>query len=148
MNGTVCDPRANPVFEADSFFANPWSTLFFNPESHTSGPRINVAESTEGFVLQAEVPGWKQDEIDVEVHDGVLTLRGKQGMIENTKAKEPESDYQIREFIRRNFERSFRLGEQVDTETISAKLENGILTIGLRKKEEVRPKRVKISVDA
>jgi len=99
---------------------------FFNPETvRAVHPKVNIIENENEFLLTAEVPGMVDDDIDVEIKDGVLSLRGHV-----KKEKETRVDnYRIREYHSRNFDRSFRLGEQVEPEKVAAKLEKGILRV-------------------
>ncbi|QPJ62586.1 MAG: Hsp20/alpha crystallin family protein [Candidatus Nitronauta litoralis] len=116
----------------DPFYGNPAGDL-----------KVNVSEDEHGYHMSAVVPGWKEDEVHLEVNDDVLTLRGNH----EEKTEEDKSEFKMREFVRRSFERSFRLGDHVDQDQISAKLEEGILNIHLPKKEEVKPKTQRIKIN-
>jgi HSP20 family protein len=116
---------------------------FFDPETvRAVHPRVNIVENENEFLLTAEVPGMVQDDINVEIKEGVLSLRGSVKEEKETK----EDNYRIREFRSQNFERSFRLGDQVDPDKVVAKLEKGILRVSLGKKEVAKPKRVEIKI--
>jgi len=116
---------------------------FFNPETvRAIHPRVNIVENENEFLLTAEVPGMVDDDIDVEIKDGVLSLRGHVKEEKETR----EDNYRIKEFRSQNFERSFRLGEQVDPEKVAAKLEKGILRVSLGKKEIAKPRKVAIKI--
>ena len=116
---------------------------FFNPETvRAIHPKVNIVENDNEFLLTAEVPGMVDDDIDVEIKEGVLSLRGHAKEEKETQ----EDNYRIKEFRSRNFERSFRLGEQVDPEKVAAKLEKGILRVSLGKKEIVKPRKVAINI--
>ncbi|MCH8314309.1 MAG: Hsp20/alpha crystallin family protein [Nitrospinae bacterium] len=116
---------------------------FFNPETvRAIHPKVNIVENENEFLLTAEVPGMVDDDIDVEIKDGVLSLRGHVKEEKETQ----EDNYRIKEFRSQNFERSFRLGEQVDPEKVAAKLEKGILRVSLGKKEIAKPRKVAINI--
>ncbi len=124
----------NPDF--DRFFQESWGN------SRNNYPRVNITEDETGFSLMAEVPGWRQSDIDLEMKEGILHLRGQ--VKEDVETEAPT--YRIREFVPESFERSFRLGEQIDPEKVSAKLENGVLFVTLAKKEIAKPKKVEIKI--
>ena len=116
---------------------------FFDPETvRAVYPRVNIIENENEFLLTAEVPGMVEKNIDVEIKDGVLSLRGHAKEEKETH----EDNFRIREYHSQNFERSFRLGEQVDPEKVVAKLEKGILRVSLGKKEIAKPKKVEIKI--
>ena len=88
--------------------------------------RVNITEVPEKYTLTAEVPGLKEDDIDLEVKDGFLTLKARQ-----KNEDEPRSEtFRVQEFSERHFERSFRLGDTVDQNSIAAKLQDGLLREG------------------
>ena len=132
-----------PKTHMDRFFDDfwPWAPV---EGQHSFGDnlKVNGVENEENFTLTAEVPGLTEKDIDIEVKDGRITLKGH---FEESHEKE-EKDYRMREFNRRSFERSFTIGEGVDQDNISAKLENGVLKLVLPKKEEAKPKAVKVAI--
>ncbi len=140
----------NPDMNLQDFFngdMEPFFTRnvmdFFNTETvRAIYPKVNIVENENEFLLTAEVPGMVDDDIDVEIKDGVLSLRGHL----KEKKESEESNYRIKEFGSQDFERSFRLGEQVDPEKVTAKLEKGILRVSLGKKEIAKPKKVEIKI--
>ncbi len=105
--------------------------------------KVNISEDENGYHLSAVVPGWTEEEVDIEISNGVLILRGHS---EEEKQEEAER-YKVREFMRTGFERSFRLGDQVDQDKVAAKMENGVLQVHLPKKEEVKPKTQKVKIN-
>jgi HSP20 family protein len=116
---------------------------FFTPETVQSvHPRVNIVENEDEYLLTAEVPGVLEKDIHLEIKEGVLTLRG--GTKEEKATR--EENYRINEFRSENFERSFRIGEQVDPEKVVAKLEKGILRVSLGKREIAKPKKVEIKI--
>jgi HSP20 family protein len=130
-------------FDTDRFFNDfwPWAPV---EGQHGFGEnlKVNVVENEDNFTLTAEVPGLTEKDIEIEVKDGRMTLKGH---VEESQEKE-EKDYRMREFSRRSFERSFTIGEGVDQDHISAKLESGVLKLVLPKKEEAKPKTVKVAI--
>jgi HSP20 family protein len=130
-------------FDTGRFFNDSWP---WAPAAGRQGfgedLKVNIVENENSYTLTAEVPGMKEKDIDLEIKDGLITLKGH---TEESQEKE-ENHYRMREFSRRSFERSFRIGEGVDPDKISAKLGNGVLTVALPKKEEAKPKTVKVEI--
>ena len=108
-------------------------------QSPTIRPRVNIAESDEVFTIEAELPGVAKSDLEVRVKDGELTVTGKR------LATAHNGTYRIRERPARTYYRAFTLGDAIDTEGISAELNEGVLTLTLRKQEKARP--VAISVN-
>jgi len=132
-------------FDEDPFFRGmaPWQPSWDPTEKDYEGAlKVNVVENENNYTLTAEVPGMTEKDIDVEIKDGRLTLKGH---VEESKEKK-EENFHMKEFHTRSFERSFTLGEGIDPENITAKLEHGILNIVLPKKEETKPKAVKVEI--
>lgn len=96
---------------------------------------MNVKEVENSFVIEIAAPGMKKDNITLEVENGVLKISGK-----NTQeSSQNEEKFTKREFSFTSFQRSVKLGERIDTDNITASLEDGILSVKLPKKEEVKP---------
>ena len=125
----------NPFFDSDTGYHVTDDNDFHNL-------RVNISETPESYSLVAEVPGLKEENIDIEAKDGVLTLKGHQ----ETKEESEGKTYRVREFSERSFERSFRLGDTVDSDNISAQLKDGLLSVTVPKREEAKPKAVKIKI--
>ena len=103
-------------------------------------PAINVYAHQDGIVITAELPGVKEDELDITVHRDTVTLRGQ-------RQDQPEGaqGYHRRERRSGPFGRTFSLPFQVDPERVEAKLRNGILTVTLHRHEHDNPKRIQVS---
>jgi HSP20 family protein len=107
----------------------PFNT-FFPTEPSNARPRVNITEDKETYRILIEVPGIEKDRIKMSLSKDILTISG----IDNNK--EEAEKYTYREFNYRNFERSFRVPDSVDTERIAASFNNGILTVSLPKRDE------------
>lgn len=105
-------------------------------------PRVNVEELEDRFEITAELPGMKKEDIDIEVQDGVLTLKGER----KYEKEEKETNYHICERSYGTFQRAFTLPENVRADDIEAEYKDGILRLGLPKAEPQKPKEIKVEV--
>jgi len=109
-------------------------------ETETVVPRVNITENENFFHLEAETPGMQDKDINIEVHNGVLTIKGYK---ENESDKK-EDNYHIREFNKQSFERSFKLSDRIDTGKVAAKIDNGVLRVDLPKHEQIKPRKIEV----
>ena len=119
-----------------SLFDSPKFPEFSKSMEADLSPRIDIHESDQAITLTAELPGIEEKEIDLAIHDGVLTLKG-----EKKYEKEDKKDDAVH--IERHygsFQRSFTLPSTVREEDVEANYENGVLTIKMPKSEPSKPK--------
>lgn len=105
-------------------------------------PSVDILEKDGNLILRAELPGMTEKDIDLKIEGNTLTLKGERKM-ENEDKK---SDYHRVESFYGSFSRSFRLPDTVDYEKIDAKYKNGVLTVTLPQKPEVKPREIPVSV--
>jgi len=106
-------------------------------------PAVDIYETTEAIVLKAELPGIPKQDIQVEVKDNTLTLKGEKKF---SKEVQEESYHRI-ERSYGAFQRVFTLPGTVQTDRVKAKCKDGILEIILPKAEEAKPKQIKVEVN-
>ncbi len=111
-------------------------------EGRPWAPPIEVLEKEDSFVVQAELPGMKREDIDISVVGDTLTIKGERKPESGIK----EEHYHICERYYGAFLRSIALPSEVDTTRIEAIYEDGILKIVLHKASEAKPKRIEIKV--
>ncbi|MEM7435152.1 MAG: Hsp20/alpha crystallin family protein [Myxococcota bacterium] len=102
---------------------------------------VDIREEADAFFVDAEVPGLAADDVNVDVEKNVLTIRGER------KVEKEESEGQYRRLERQygSFSRSFSLPENVDSESISADLQDGVLALRLPKKEAPTPRNIAVN---
>ena len=105
-------------------------------------PAIDVAEDPDKITLTADLPGLRQEEIDIQIEKDVLTLKGER----NLKREGAGDHYRRYERAAGSFVRAFTLPKSVDAENVSAAMKDGVLTLVLPKRPEAKPKQIKISV--
>jgi len=149
--------RAIPAIDRDSFLT-PFDRMFdqiveasfpdvtkavgVKPFQGTAYPKVNVYEWDTKVGVIAEIPGLSKKDLSVEVTDGVLTISGdKQSTFDVKDAKVVR-----RELKQSSFKRQFELGEELDGDNISAKFEDGILSIEIPKKTPEKPKTNKVKI--
>ncbi|HYG88381.1 MAG TPA: Hsp20/alpha crystallin family protein [Azospirillum sp.] len=105
-------------------------------------PRVDVSETPEAVTIQAELPGMDEKDVELTLHDGVLTLKGEK------KAKKEEKDkgYHLIERSHGTVGRSFRLPDTVDPDKVTAVFDKGVLTITLPKTGEGKPRTRRIAI--
>jgi HSP20 family protein len=102
-------------------------------------PRVNITETKEGYLLEAEMPGVGKEGLDVLLEGHELTLVGK-------REAEPEAAQLLyRESQNRDFRRVFALDPTIDVTKIDAKMEDGVLKLHLPKAESVKPRKIKVT---
>jgi HSP20 family protein len=128
-------------------FASPWRLLgevlgsnAVPARSRGFAPPVDVSESTDEYLVTAELPGTKPDDVTVELNDGVLTIRGEK-RIERDEHKE-HARYVERVFG--SFVRSFTLPQNADSEKVQAGFKDGVLTLRVPKREEAKPRTIAI----
>ena len=107
--------------------------------AHFVSPEVNIFETKDRYVLEAEMPGVSKEGLEVTVDNGELTLVGRRSSYETKGTllhrESRESDYR----------RVFELDPSIDAANISAKIENGVLRITLPKAEAVKPRKIAVS---
>ncbi len=104
-------------------------------------PAVDILENQHEIMILADMPGVEGQDVDIDLRDDVLTIRGAVSPVEDEKEA---SVY--REFNWGDYFRQFTLAEVIDQEKIAAKMDNGILRLTLPKKEKVKPKKIQVSV--
>jgi HSP20 family protein len=105
-------------------------------------PAVDIYEDEHKVVLKLEVPGIKQEDLDIRVENNTLTVRGERKM----EKEEKEENFHRIERRYGSFYRAFTLPTTVDSEHIEANYDSGVLQLTLQKKAEAKPKQIKVNV--
>ncbi|MBN1241553.1 MAG: Hsp20/alpha crystallin family protein [Spirochaetales bacterium] len=105
-------------------------------------PAVDIREEKERYVLEAELPGLTEKDVELKVEDGILTLQSK---VEE-KREERKEGWLLRERSRASFSRAFSLPRDVDAESIKATFRNGLLEVEVPKSAAAREKKIEIKV--
>jgi HSP20 family protein len=105
-------------------------------------PAVDILEKENEIVLRADLPGLDPKEVEIQVQDGTLTLRGERKFESDVK----EDNYRRVERVYGSFVRSFTLPQTVDPEKVAAEYKNGVLEVTLPKRPEAKPKQIKVAV--
>ena len=100
---------------------------------------VDIHEDEDGLTVAAELPGFTKDQVDVSIDNGVLTIAAKR---DTTKKEDVTAHLHERRFTR--VRRQFTLPTTVDPTDVDAKLADGLLTLRLKKKEEVKPRKIEV----
>ncbi|MEQ8704092.1 MAG: Hsp20/alpha crystallin family protein [Phaeodactylibacter sp.] len=126
----------NKVLE--NFFGNS-ITDFMGADFTMAQPSVNVVETHEHFRIEVAAPGLERGDFDIQVENDHLMIKAEKEHKDEVK----EDNFVRREFNYASFSRNFQLPKSVDGEGIEAKYENGVLTIELPKKDEIKGTPVK-----
>ncbi len=103
-------------------------------------PAMDVAEDDDQFIVTMELAGAKKEDVTVEAHDHVLTIRGE-------KRSERTEEKEHRRYVERtfgSFSRSFTLPANADPDAVEATFSDGVLTVKIAKREEAKPKTIAV----
>jgi HSP20 family protein len=131
--------RINDLFE-ETFGR---SRLPHAPASELWYPPVDILESKDSYLIRAELPGMKKEDLHLELKDGTLTLSGERKFEETASGVE----YHRVERVSGKFTRSFYLPQTVKHDGIKATYRDGILEVHVPKAEEAKPKQITVSVN-
>lgn len=123
---TIQQANGNPIATAEA------------ARSVTLTPRVDVLETEQELLLLADLPGVKQDNIDIRFEKGELTLHARR------IGNRAEEEFVQREIPAADYFRSFRISEKIDAEKIWAELKLGVLTLHLPKAEAAKPRKIAV----
>ncbi len=104
-------------------------------------PAADIYEYNEGFTLELEVPGVAKDDLELMIENDTLTINGKMDVTAYSDATITHREYKTHDY-----KRSFKISDEIEKIGVDAKLEDGVLTVHLKKKEEAKPKQIEIKV--
>ena len=109
-------------------------------------PDVDIGDKDDAIEVRAELPGMDEKDIDVQLSNRMLTIKGEKK--DEREEGEKDSRYYLSERRYGSFERSFRLPEGVDTDKVEANFKNGVLVVNIAKSPELQEKTKKIEVKA
>jgi len=131
------------------FLRSPFARSMSDVESfrHTGlakhgAPVVDVVEKDNKYEITAELPGMDEKNIEVNLSDGILTIKGEK----HEEKEEKKKDYYVSERRYGSFQRSFQVPEGVNTDKIEAAFKNGVLTLSLPKLPEAQKQEKKIAI--
>ena len=143
----------DPLELAQRDFDHLLGRLFNGSSTQDGGSRlapygVDIREDQDHFYVEAELPGFKKDDIDITLENQTLTISGeRREESSNNKKGEVYNKGELLLHERRynRFLRSFTLPPTVDEQSVNAKLADGVLTITLNKREETKPRKISVS---
>jgi HSP20 family protein len=140
MNGLIRYTRPTELFDwnrmLDSFFDDV-------PVWNTRTPAVDVKEEDQRYLMEVELPGLTDKDIELKVEDNILTLSSKK---EESK-QEKKNGYLLRERRSAEFCRTFVLPQDADRAEVKAEFKNGLLMVDIPKKPEAQPRKIDVKVN-
>src|SRR5215475_12692861 len=136
FRGTSPDSQLNRLF--NDFFGRASQEQNLT----TWAPAVDIYEGEHELVVKADLPDIKPEELDIRVENNILTIRGERKF----EKKVDEKNYLRVERSYGSFSRSFSLANTVNSEAIKADYKDGVLTLTIPKREEAKPKQIKVNV--
>lgn len=142
MTNITVRKGSRPGWALDRVFDDFFSMPSWIDSNKTFMPAVDIVENDDNIRMVFQVPGMDKKDIKIKIEGDRINVFGKR----EHKVDEEKDSYIHREISYGEFTRSFTLPDSVNTDKIDAKYENGILTILLNKKEEVKPKEIEVKV--
>ena len=131
-----------PAFGRLADLQDEFDRLFESPLTAWS-PALDVREDKDSFIIRAELPGLKREDIEVSLQDGALVISGERKF---EKAEEGVEVHRQERYYGK-FQRALTLPEPVAADKVKADYRDGVLTVTLPKTEEAKPKKIDVSVN-
>ena len=124
-------------------FSEAWERNPQDANLTTWAPAVDIYETEHELVVKADLPEIQPEQLDIRVENNILTIRGERKF----EQKVNEDNYLRVERTYGSFARSFSLANTVNSEAIKADYSNGVLTLSIPKREEAKPKQIKVNVE-
>lgn len=136
----------SPSFTSDVFDAFDRGLGLFAPVSTraTTSPRVDVRETNDSYIMDMDLPGLTENDVEINLKDRVLSISSIQEAEKEDTKKIEEVEYLVRERRSSCFSRRFTLPEDIDAENVDANFKNGVLTINIPRKPETKPRLIRI----
>jgi HSP20 family protein len=128
--------------QMNRLFSDFFGRAFQEQNLTTWAPAVDIYEGEHELVVNADLPDVKPEDLDIRVENNILTIRGERKF----EKKADEKNYLRVERAYGSFARSFSLANTVNTEAIKADYKDGVLTLSIPKREEAKPKQIKVNV--
>jgi HSP20 family protein len=133
------------AWNGSPFGTSPWRLLdeMFGTPPRRSGafaPAVDVSETAEEYLVTAELPGTKPEDVTVELNDGILTVRGEKRLVRD----EQKEHARYAERVFGSFVRSFSLPPNANGEKVQADFKDGLLSLRVRKRDAAKPRTIAI----
>lgn len=140
------NPAESAQREFDSMLGRLFSNRLSDGGEYSAPYGVDVREDADHIYVEAELPGYKKEEVDIHMENQTLTISAEhKEEREEPKTGGKKSDWLLRERRYSHFQRSFTLPPTVDSQSVQAKLNEGILTVTLNKREETKPRKITVS---
>jgi HSP20 family protein len=117
----------------------------FGGDGDTVAPfAVDVREDADHIYVEADLPGFTKDEVNITMENQTLTITAEKRMEEEKKGDHDKGDYLLQERRYTRFQRSFTLPPTVDENSVQAKLSDGVLKLTLNKREESKPRKITV----
>ena len=145
----------NALSDFDRYFESFFGDSIFNPSLRTCSqlPAVDVRETEKAYVMDMELPGYDEKDIEIHVDGSSLSIASKQEETRDAKEKDPAEDlaskggfgtWILRERRVSSFSRSFKLPENANPEEVRAEFKNGVLSMEIQKRAEAQKRMIKI----
>ena len=124
-------------------FGRPGQSLFNFGTRGSPVPALELVEDDKAYKLTAELPGLKEDDVEISVGDGVLTISGEK----KVESERKDKGFMLSERRYGSFQRQVALPADVDPNGIKARFDKGVLTLTLAKDEKAAPRKQKIAIE-
>ena len=142
MNSMIVNPNRIAA-EIDGLLGGLFGAPVVRPNGSSDfAPRVDIRENDDQLTLVFEIPGMEKGDIKVTVADGVLSVSGDR----HVGHREKDGGFIRSEIRSGSFNRSFTLPDTVDSQDVTADYRKGLLTVDLKKKEEVKPRQIEINI--
>jgi len=126
--------------EVDRALSDVWSNVE-NGDTGSAGFPVDIREADDKLIVQADLPGFAKDQIDINIEQGVLTIEANRS---SEKTEQRKGEMHVHERRYHHLVRRFSLPNAYNADEVDAKLADGVLTLTLPKREEVKPKKITV----
>src|SRR5712671_3678389 len=133
---------SSPEAQMNRLFSDFFGRAFQEQNLTAWAPAVDIYEGEHELVVKADLPDVKPEDLDIRVENNILTIRGERKF----EKKVGEKNYLRVERAYGSFARSFQLANTVNSEAIKADYQNGVLTLSIPKREEAKPKQIKVNL--